>query len=181
MKSRIETAYPHSKISNCITHHTRTSRRIYDCPVRKVCLYRTGTRHADVDFEIINSTGRDFHIVCVDGCLYPTSKTPKRCDCAVFWNDTIVFIEFKLGNPIGKRTQVPSRIKQALKQLVPTIRRFEKHGIFAETTTIEAIAFVSRHLTRPVNLITIQAAKDRLKSAFPTLQIKFKVTKSRSI
>ncbi|PJJ54544.1 hypothetical protein CLV45_2885 [Hymenobacter chitinivorans DSM 11115] len=179
MKSRIEGAYPHG--STCIVHHTRTVRRVFDCPIRKRALYRTGKRDPDLDFEIKNPTGRDFYTISVDGCLYPTSKSPKRCDYAVFWNDTIVFIEFKLGMPVGRTTKVPVRMRQALDQLIPTIRRFERHGIFVANTKIEAVAFVSRHLPRPLNSISMQAAKDRLKTAFPTLNIRFKVTKSRSI
>lgn len=179
MKSRIERAYPHG--SRCITHHTRTIRRIFDCPTRRMALYRTGTRDNDLDFEITNPTGRDFYTIPVDGCLYPASKAPKRCDYAFFWNESIAFIEFKLGQPVGRTTKVPNRIQQALNQLIPTIQRFEKHGIFLEETKIEAIAFVSRRLARPLNTISIQAAKDKLKTAFPTLKVKFKVTKSRTI
>jgi|GEM_PF-4372993 len=179
MKGRIERAYPTG--ARCIVHHTRTVRRVFDCPVRKMVLYRTGTRHKDLDFEIKNPTERDFYTIGVDGCLYPTSKSPRRCDYVVFWNETIVFIEFKLGQPVGRLTKVPDRIRQALDQLIPTITRFNRHGIFLEQTKIEAVAFVSRHLTRPVHTISVQAAKDRLKTAFPTLQVKFKVTKSRTI
>ncbi len=179
MKRRIERAYPHG--SRCIVHHTRKVRRIFDSSKNRIALYRTGTRDNDLDFEITNPTGRDFYTIAVDGCLYPTSRTPKRCDYAVFWNESIAFIEFKLGQPVGKRTKVAGRIQEALKQLIPTIRRFEKHGIFLDDTKIEAIAFVSRHLTRPHNTISIQVAKDKLKTAFPTLNVKFKVTKSRTI
>ncbi|TGE21800.1 hypothetical protein E5K00_16165 [Hymenobacter aquaticus] len=99
----------------------------------------------------------------------------------MFWNETIVFIEFKLGMPVGRNTKVPARMRQALDQLIPTIRRFERHGVFLADTKIEAVAFVSRHLQRPLNTISMQAAKDRLKTAFPTLNVRFKVTKSRSI
>ena len=179
MKSRIERAYPDG--SRCIVHHTRTVRRIFDCPTQKVALYRTGTRDKHLDFEIANPTGRDFHTIAVDGCLYPTSKSPKRCDYAIFWNESIAFIEFKLGQPVGRTTKVADRIQQALKQLIPTIQRFEQHGIFLDETKIEAIAFVSRRLARPLNTISMQAAKDKLKTAFPTLKVKFKVTKSRTI
>lgn len=179
MKARIERAYPHG--SRCITHHTRTVRRIFDCPIRKMGLYRTGTRDPDLDFEITNPTGREFYTISVDGCLYPTSRGPKRCDYAFFWDDTIALVEFKLGQPVGKRSQVSTRMSQALTQLIPTIRRFQKHGIFLEETKIEAIAFVSRRSIRPLNTISMQAAKDKLKTAFPTLNVKFKVTKSRTI
>lgn len=179
MKNRIERAYPHG--SRCIVHHTRTVRRIFDCPTQKIALYRTGTRNTDLDFHIANPTGRDFYTLAVDGCLYPTSRAPKRCDYAIFWNESIAFIEFKLGQPVGRTTKVAERIQQALQQLIPTIRRFEQHGIFLDETKIEAIAFVSRRLARPLNTISMQAAKDKLKTAFPTLNVKFKVTKSRTI
>ncbi|MGI4739358.1 MAG: hypothetical protein ACRYG7_29690 [Janthinobacterium lividum] len=179
MKSRIERAYPHG--SRCITHHTRTVRRIFDCPTRKVSIYRTGTRDPNLDFEIANPGRRDFYTISVDGCLYPTSRGPKRCDYAFFWNDTIVFVEFKLGMPVGKRSQVSVRMGQALTQLIPTIRRFYRQGVFLESTKIEAVAFVSRRPIRPLNTISMQAAKDKLKTAFPTLKVKFKVTKSRTL
>lgn len=179
MKARIERAYPHG--SRCIIHHTRTVRRIFDCPERKIALYRTGTRDPDLDFEIVNPGGRDFYTVSVDGCLYPASRGPRRCDYAFFWNETIVFVEFKLGMPVGKRIDVPARMGQALEQLIPTIKRFQRHGIFLEDTRIEAIAFVSRRPIRPLNPIAMQVAKDKLKTAFPNLTIKFKVTKSRTL
>lgn len=179
MKARIDGAYPHG--SRCIVHHTRTVRRIFDCPTQKTALYRTGTRDPHLDFEIANPSGRDFYTISVDGCLYPTSRGPKRCDYAFFWNDTIVFVEFKLGKPVGKRTNISVRMGQALNQLIPTIKRFQQHGIFLEQTKIEAIAFVSRRPIRPLNTISMQAAKDKLKTAFPTLNVKFKVTKSRTI
>lgn len=70
---------------------------------------------------------------------------------------------------------------QALKQLIPTIKRFQRHGIFLADTKIEAIAFVSRRPIRPLNIIAMQAAKDKLKTAFPSLTVKFKVTKSRTL
>ena len=178
MKARIERAYPHG--SRCIVHHTRT-RRVFDCPVRKIALYRTGTRDPDLDFEIANPGSRDFYTINVDGCLYPVSRGPKRCDYAFFWDETIVFVEFKLGMPVGKRINVTVRMDQALKQLIPTIKRFQRHGIFLEATKIEAVAFVSRRPIRPLNTIAMQAAKDKLKTAFPTLTVKFKVTKSRTL
>lgn len=179
MKSRIERAYPHG--SRCIIHHTRTVRRIFDCPVRKLTLYRTGTRDPDLDFEIANPSGRDFYTISVDGCLYHASRGPKRCDYAFFWNETIAFVEFKLGMPVGKRSNASARMSQTLLQLIPTIRRFQRHGIFLEETKVEAIAFVSRRPIRPLNTIAMQAAKDKLKTAFPTLNVKFKVTKSRTL
>ena len=179
MKSRIARAYPHGL--PCIVHHTRTVRRIFDCPVRKRALYRTGTRDPDLDFEIRNPSGRDFYTIAVDGCLYPSSRSPKRCDYAVFWDDTIIFIEFKLGMPVGKRANVTDRIHRALGRLIPTLRRFEQRGVFLTTTTVEAVAFVSRRPIRPLNSIAMQAAKDKLKTAFPARNVKFKVTKSRTI
>lgn len=179
MKDRIARAYPHRAGAHCIAEHT-TSRRIFDSPAVGKCVCRTGKQDSDLDFEIKNRSGRTYYTLAVDGCLY-LSDGPRRCDCAVFWDDTIVFIEFKLGMPVGKRRKLSERIREAVKQLVPTIERFVQHQIILDTTTVEAVAFVSRHHTRPAHTIAIQNAIDKIRTAIPAVKVRFKVTKSRTV
>ena len=84
------------------------------------------------EFEVVNSTKNSINFLKTDSYIY-TSKAPKRCDCILYNNDTICFIELKLT----KRTQWKSWRKSANKQLETTILNFKNEEI-AKNKTLEA-------------------------------------------
>jgi len=84
------------------------------------------------EFKVVNNTDNDILFLKTDACIY-TSKAPKRCDCIVYNDDTLCFIELKST----KRTQWKSWRKSAEEQLKETILNFRNEDI-TQNKTLEA-------------------------------------------
>ncbi len=76
------------------------------------------------EFEVTNNTSDFLHLLKTDSCVY-ISKAPKRCDCIIYNNHTVCFIELKLT----KRTQWKSWRNSAEEQLEATILQLKDKDI----------------------------------------------------
>lgn len=84
------------------------------------------------EFEVTNNTSNSIYFLKTDSCVY-TSEAPKRCDCAIYNDDTFCFVELKLS----KRTQWKSWRKSAEEQLEATILNLKNEDI-TQNKTLEA-------------------------------------------
>ncbi len=76
------------------------------------------------EFKVINNTSFPINFLKTDSCV-STSTDDKRCDCAIYNDDTFCFIELKTS----KRTNWKSHRETAQKQLKATILDFENEDI----------------------------------------------------
>lgn len=168
MKLKIETAYPHCVGNACISIHHDANFYIQECPNPERCKRRTDTPDKEVDFLVENNNQKEIGLVAIDKCLYDGTG-PSRCDCAVFDEHIIAFIEFKLGK--GKNRT--DRLKEAREQLAQTIERFQAHSIIDSSNLIRAYAHVGFHQTKPAHNATLQASIVYLTEQFSDLNIEF--------
>ena len=84
------------------------------------------------EFKVLNNTNDTIHFLKTDSCVY-SSKPPKRCDCILYNNNTVCFIELKHT----KRTQWKSKRESAEKQLETTILELKNEKII-QNKTLEA-------------------------------------------
>jgi len=73
-------------------------------------------------FQISNPTKKPIHLLAIDGCFF-TSNDPKRCDCLVYDDQCLCFVELKLDATSHRRAT--SNLKKARKQLGATISFFK--------------------------------------------------------
>lgn len=168
MKLKIETAYPHCVDNACISIYNDTNFYIQECLNPEYCKKRNDAPDEEIDFLVENNNRKDIGLVAIDKCLYDENG-PSRCDCAVFEEHIIAFIEFKLGNN-RKRTD---RLKEARMQLASTIMEFKKRNIIDSTNIIRTYAHVGFHQTKPAVNATILAAIAHFNEKFPDLTIEF--------
>lgn len=76
----------------------------------------------EIAFRISNPTKRSIHLLATDGCFF-TSADPKRCDCLVFDDQYLCFVELKLD--VTSPRQAASKLKNARNQLGATIIFFK--------------------------------------------------------
>lgn len=76
------------------------------------------------EFEVLNNTKSPIHFLKIDSCI-SNSNDSKRCDCAIYNDDTFCFIELKNS----KRTNWKSHRKSAEEQLEATILNFTYENI----------------------------------------------------
>ncbi|MDF1883321.1 hypothetical protein JHD49_05145 [Sulfurimonas sp. SAG-AH-194-C21] len=84
------------------------------------------------EFEVTNNTSSPINFLKTDACV-SSSNDNKRCDCAIYNDDTFCFIELKSS----KRTNWKSHRETAEKQLKATILDFKNEDI-AKNKTLEA-------------------------------------------
>lgn len=69
----------------------------------------------------INQQHKAIHLLAVDHCVL-SSADPKRCDCLLFDNQFLCFVEFKLD--VEKKKNATSNLNSARKQLATSIQFF---------------------------------------------------------
>lgn len=79
------------------------------------------------EFQIINNDKKDLTFIAIDSCIY-NSEDDKRCDCAIYDDNTLCFIELKNC----KRTAWKSHRENAEKQLEKTINNFKSQSIIKD-------------------------------------------------
>ena len=78
------------------------------------------------EFEVINHTSDSINFLKTDSCISDSNDT-KRCDCAVFNNDTFCFIELKCI----RASKFTTNRKKAETQLEATIDNFKDEDILS--------------------------------------------------
>lgn len=69
-------------------------------------------------FLVFNPTQKAIYLLALDSCFF-TDTEPKRCDCMLFDDQVICFVELKLD--VTSRRQGSNRLSDARKQLGETI------------------------------------------------------------
>ena len=93
-----------------------------------------------------NPDGRPVHLATIDKCLIGRVRpAPKRCDCVLFDDLDVRFIEFKLrakGQANADDQNQETRLIQAGNQLLAGIQQFGQDGIIGPHHQVRAYAFV---------------------------------------
>lgn len=76
------------------------------------------------EFEVVNNRDSPINFLQIDSCIYDSNDS-KRCDCAIYSDDTFCFIELKSS----KRTNWKSHRESAEKQLKASILAFNDEDI----------------------------------------------------
>lgn len=112
---------------------------IYDCEKEKRCYLCEKDGH----FQVLNPNKKKIGFIAVDKCLFFDDDEFKKCDCIVFDEKSICFVEIKECKPKRRKNHK----KNAEKQLKATIKILkEKIKIDKK---IEAYLCVGCSSTRP--------------------------------
>ena len=116
MQNRLRTAFSNIKTNNCMEVLTQKEFEIYDCEEEKRCYIATEYGQ----FKVINSLEKDITFLEIDKCIFFDSDKFKKCDCVIFDEDTICFIEIK----DCKLKQRKTNKKTAINQIKSTLEIF---------------------------------------------------------
>ena len=118
MQNSLKTAFLNIETNNCMEVLTQKEFEIYDCEEEKRCYIATEYGQ----FKVINSLEKEITFLAIDKCIFFDSDKFKKCDCVIFDEDTICFIEIKAC----KIKQRKSNKKTAITQLRSTIEIFKE-------------------------------------------------------
>ncbi len=106
-------------------------------------------------FKVINHNNQNIRFLAVDKCLFFDGDKFKRCDCLLYNEDYLCFVELKKVDTTRNRN---SAKKTARAQLYSTIRIFKEKMDF-ENRIVEAYLCVGYKPTNPATLASSQSAK----------------------
>ncbi len=92
-------------------------------------------RNGDYQLKVFNSLSSDICVVKIDRCLLK-DQDQKKCDCVLFDESKMYFVEIKSSSP-GTRKD---KRNKAILQLGATIEYFETKGI--SLNSIESVAII---------------------------------------
>lgn len=87
--------------------------------------------HHVLGLLIINQTGKMVQLLAVDQCVFGSTE-PRRCDCLLFDDQFLCFVELKLD--VEKWKTASANLNTARKQLTETIRFFRTQLITMSPT-----------------------------------------------
>ncbi|MDZ7934259.1 MAG: hypothetical protein U5M51_04685 [Emticicia sp.] len=92
----------------------------------------------------INKSQKEVYFLAIDKCLFfDNNIDPSRCDCALFDESRICFVEIKESNQSKRR----DRRNKAIEQLAKTINLFKSMGV--RFPQFDALVCFSTHQTFP--------------------------------
>jgi len=118
MQSNLKRTFPQIEQNSCMETLSDKEFEIYDCEEEKRCYIATEYGQ----FKVINNLEKEITFLAIDKCLFFDNDKFKKCDCLVFDEDTICFVEIKAC----KFKQRKSNKKTARNQLKSTIEIFRK-------------------------------------------------------
>jgi hypothetical protein len=123
-------------ISNCFFTHTNARLQIRDQDVHNTpCVFEECAEETDEIFRIDNPSEKVICFLAVDQCILGNDGS-KRCDCVVFDEHCLCFVELKLN--VTKARQGADRSKEAREQLAHTITYFKDLGYLIDKHELEA-------------------------------------------
>lgn len=134
----LKEAFQQIEQNNCLEFLNK-SFEIYDCEEEKRCYICKQDGH----FQVLNRDSKNIGFIAIDKCLFFDDDEFKKCDCIVFDEDTICFIEIKDCKPKRRK----GHKKNAEKQLKSTIQIFQDKITIDKK--IEAYLCVGCSSTRP--------------------------------
>ena len=167
---------------NCLASHTARQVVIYDHKKAKdqpatdlridghCYLRRPADETTPFDFTVRNPSGRVFHVVAVDKCMFTDREATRRCDCLVFTENTALFIDLKENKSLASRKKGR---RDAIEQICASIDWFMAENLLADREEVEVIVANGtrrRHPSFTTNNIGKTAA---LQELFPSLLIRY--------
>jgi hypothetical protein len=124
MRQSIEKAFPRIQENACLSIFNEAEFEIID-PETSICIVKLGHSN-DGQLWVSNPKMKQIHFLAIDKCMFFDVKDePSRCDCALFDETRICFVEIKDSNESNRR----KRRKKAIDQLSKTINLFREKGI----------------------------------------------------
>ena len=139
MINKLEEAFPKIEENSCLKILLNEKFEIYDCQEKKRCYIC----EIDGHFQVLNSNKKEIGFLAIDKCLFFDDDEFKKCDCIIFDEGTICFIEIKEC----KLKRRKGHKKNAEKQLKSTIEIFKNK--IKINKTIEAYLCVGCSSTHP--------------------------------
>ncbi len=138
MKDQIEKAFPQSAKKKCIKTSSDSKFWISDREENPTC--KLISKLSDnCDFEVLNPQEEDINFLAIDKCIFDDSDS-KKCDCAVFNDNSFAFIEIK---STAKPRNMRKHRKKGLEQLGATIETFKRKVDFSNTELEAYLCFSS--------------------------------------
>jgi len=130
---------------------------IYDSDEEQRCFIDKEGNHSTGAqlFKVINHNNQNIRFLAIDKCLFFDSDKFKRCDCLIYDEKYLCFIELKKVDTTRNRN---SAKKTARAQLYSTITIFKEKFDF-ENRIVEAYLCVGYKPTKPAILASSQSAK----------------------
>jgi hypothetical protein len=171
MRAAQVSQHPRVAGGGCLSsHHARTA-LIYDHPDLGRCFIRQrGEEISPYDFTVQNSSGRTFHLLAVDKCMFTDETDGTRCDCVVFTEAVSLFVEFKSSRSTAGRQKVR---KKAISQICASIEWFLSERLLDDLEAVEVIVAngtCKRHPSFNDNIID---KTTELQKLFPNLRIRY--------
>ena len=149
MVNALKEAFPQIDENNCLELLNKDF-EVYDCEEDKRCYLC----EEDGDFKVLNPSQKEIGFIAVDKCLFFDSDDFKKCDCIVFDEDTICFVEIKNCKPKRRKNHKPN----AIKQLKATIEIFQnKININKKIEAYLCVGCSSTHPSRTASSKNAQA------------------------
>lgn len=158
MSLDIESNFPICSTNNCLEVYESSIFWVLDSLQSKksFVLLDNSLPDFDFDFEVNNPNQKTISFLAIDNCIFDDSSEHKKCDFAIFDNQTICFVEIKnqvSSNPQTRKKQA----KSAREQLKETIVKF-KEKIDFNDYKIEAIICQKNDSIRPAASTGMQDA-----------------------
>jgi hypothetical protein len=124
MRESIEKAFPRTLENSCLEIISSPQFEVIDKEVSR-CIWQDG--HSESGHLWVNNMSqKDIHFLAIDKCLFfDKDNDPSRCDCALFDENRICFVEIKVTNP----TKRSVRRAKAIQQLAKTINLFRNSKV----------------------------------------------------
>lgn len=127
MRESIERAFSRTLENSCLEIISSQQFEIIDKEVSR-CIWQDG--HSESGHLWVNNMSlKDIHFLAIDKCLFfDKDNDPSRCDCALFDENRICFVEIKEASASNRS----KRRAKAVEQLANTINLFRELGVESE-------------------------------------------------
>ncbi|MEM7539442.1 MAG: hypothetical protein AAF639_45215 [Chloroflexota bacterium] len=117
--------YP-DRTKNCIDMENDQQLIVYEGDDSRSYLRAISEDESDsiIGFKITNNKCKSIHLLAVDACFFHSSDEKKRCDCLIFDNYTLCFVELKTN---ARRHRATKRLKGVRNQIAASIQFFKTH------------------------------------------------------
>jgi hypothetical protein len=142
MQESIKKAFPLISQNACIEVTQFLDFEIIDRQISR-CILQEGHSESG-HLWVSNQNKKQIHFLAIDKCLFFDNPIdPSRCDCALFDENRICFVEIKESNKSNRR----KRRIEAIEQLAKTINLFKDSGV--ESTQFDALVCFSTYQAFP--------------------------------
>ncbi len=157
MDNKLRTLFAKIEEHHCLEIISDSAFYIYASGEEQRCFILSDeTNSSDTQlFKVINDNNQNIRFLAIDKCLFFDSDKFKRCDCLLYNEEYLCFVEIKKVDTTRHRN---SAKKTARAQLYSTITIFQDKIDF-ENRIVEAYLCVGYKPTNPATLASSQSAK----------------------